>query len=282
MTGRGRFPRPAAAGAWIAVLLLAACGEDAPESQPPPSDATPPARIVSLVPSVTNVILALGEGHRLVGRTDFDRHPSLDTLPSVGGGLHPSLELLASLHPDVVIRFAGASDTATPERLDEMGISHLAVRTDGIDDVRDIVRRLGALLGRQATADSLVARLDRELEAVQSATRGLPPVPAVFVLGGSPPWVAGPGTFIDELVTLGGGRNVFDDLAHDYGSVSPEAFRARGVEVILVGPDTSVEPALVGGARVERLPASVELPGLDLAEAAWAVARALHPGVVAR
>jgi iron complex transport system substrate-binding protein len=241
-------------------------------------DAGLPTRIVSLVPSVSSMIVALGEGHRLVGRTDYDHLPPLDTLPSVGGGLNPSLERLIALRPDLVIRFEGDTDTDTPERLDQVGIAHLAVRPDGVADVRDIVLRLGDMLDRRGLADSLVQALDRELEAVRRATEGRPGVAAAFVLGGNPPWVAGPGTFIDDLIALAGGRNVFADLSSQYGAVSPEIFRARGIEVILVGPGTTIMPGLTGTARVERLPASVELPGLDLGEAARAVASALHPG----
>jgi iron complex transport system substrate-binding protein len=266
------------AAALVALLaLVPACQREDPPQARTAGEGSPPERIVSLVPSVTSMIVALGEGHRLVGRTDFDRAPPLDTLPSVGGGLNPSLERLVSLRPDLVLRFEGDSDTDTPERLDELGIAHLAVRTDRIEDVRRIVRLLGRVLDRSARADSLVAQLDRELDEVRRAASGRAVVRTVFVLGGSPPWVAGPGTFVDELIELAGGVNVFFDLARDYGGVSPEAFRARGPEVILTGPTTALTPALTGDARVERLPASVELPGLDLGEAARAVARALHP-----
>jgi iron complex transport system substrate-binding protein len=225
------------------------------------------------------MIVALGEGERLVARTEFDTGAPLDTLPSVGGGLHPSLERLVALRPDLVIRFAGESDTDTPAQLAELGIPQLAIRLDSIADVRHIVTDLGQVLDRRETAAALVQELDAALEAVRSATASRAPVRAVFVLGGRPPWVAGPGTFIDELITLAGGENVFGDLSFGYGPVSPEVFRARDIEVVLAGPETALDAALVGTARLVRLPAPVELPGLDLGDVARAVARALHPGL---
>lgn len=267
-------PAPATNGATVGegVLLLDASGEEV---------ALPrhPDRIVSLVPSVTRILVELGATERLVGRTDHDALEALAGLPSVGGGLEPTLEILASLEPEVVIRFAGESDPTTPARLEELGIAHLGVRPDGIEDVRRIVTQMGRLVGREARADSLVAALDRELEAVRSATAGRETVRAAFLLGGTPPWVAGPGTFIEELIELAGGENVFADLDRLYGPVSPEVIRERAPSVLLTGPGTTLEGEVVGDARRVELPAGVELPGLDLPVSAWAVARALHPGL---
>lgn len=272
--------RLASGGAFVLAALASGC-EPSPEprAEPAPGDDVP-SRIVSLVPSVTGMIVELGEGHRLVGRTDYDRDPALDGLPSVGGGLNPSLERLVSLGPDLVVRFEGISDTDTPARLDELGVRHLGVRTDRIGDVRDILVQLGTILDREARADSLVAAIDADLGRVRQVTRALPTVRAAFVLGGNPPWVAGPDTFIDELIEQAGGVNVFADLELRYGGVSPETFRARAPEVILLGPGTALDPELVGGARVVTLPATVEQPGADLGAAAWAVAEALHPEIV--
>lgn len=263
------------AGAGLLLALMACEGSDPPPARvDSASDA--PRRIVSLVPSVTRMIVELGAGHRLVGRTDYDTAPPLDTLPSVGGGLNPSLERLVSLRPDLVVRFQSDTDVETPARLDEIGIAHLAVRADTIADVRSVVRRLGRLLDETARADSLIGVLDRELERVREATVGRTPVRAAFVLGGTPPWVAGPHTFVDELITLAGGVNAFADLERPYAGVSPEVFRARDIDVILLGPGTDLPDALVGDTRVARLTAEIELPGLDLYRAAWAVAAALH------
>lgn len=263
-------------GAGLLFALMACERSNAPPQQGD-STSDSPQRIVSLVPSVTRMIVELGEGHRLVGRTDYDTTPPLDTLPSVGGGLNPSLERLVSLGPDLVVRFQSDADVETAARLDEIGIAHFAVRADTIADVRSVVRRLGRLLNQTTRADSLIDVLDRELEQVRAATAGRPPVRAAFVLGGTPPWVAGSDTFVDELITLSGGVNAFADLDSPYAGVSPEVFRARDLEVILLGPGTALSDALVGDARVARLSAEIELPGLDLYRAAWAVAAALHP-----
>jgi iron complex transport system substrate-binding protein len=237
----------------------------------------PPARIVSLVPSATAVLLAFAEHDRLVGRTDFDTAPVLQQLPSVGGGLDPNLEVLLSLQPDLVIRFAGPSDPRTPEQLDRVGIPHYAVRPDGIADVRRIIGELGALVGRTRAADSLVTAIDDALAAVQVLVAPFPPVRAAFVMGGTPPWVAGPGTFIHELIRLAGGVNVFSDLRELYAPMSPEELLSRSADVYLLLEGTDLDLRVARGVRVQPVGADLQIPGPNLGNAALQVARALHP-----
>jgi iron complex transport system substrate-binding protein len=238
---------------------------------------SPPFRIVSLVPSASEVFIALAEHRRMVGRTDYDTAQVLAQVPSVGGGQEPNLEVLLSLRPDMVIRFEGPQDVRTPEQLDRAGIPHYAIRPDGIADVRRIITELGALIGRTRGADSLVAAIDDALEAVQTSVAPFPPVRTAFVMGGTPPWVAGPGTFIHELIRLAGGVNVFADLSELYAPVSPEELVARGADVYLLLEGTELDVRLTRGVRIERVGAGVQIPGPNLGDAAFEVARALHP-----
>lgn len=236
----------------------------------------PPRRIVSLVPATTEILLALGAADRIVGRTDFDTLPPVDTLPSVGEGLRPSVERIVALDPDLVVRFDAPSDPGTPGRLDDLGVPHVAVRPDGIDDVRRIVRLLGTIVDAAPRADSLIDAMDAELEAVAERVDTLPEKRVAFVLGGSPPWVAGPGTFIHELIELAGGRNVFDDLGELYGPVSPETFVSRGIDVVVV-PEGESPELPVRDVPLRHAPAWMQTPGPDLGEAARTMAELLHP-----
>lgn len=200
----------------------------------------------------------------------------MDTLPSVGEGLRPSIERIVSLDPDLVVRFHAPSDPGTPRRLRELGIPHLAVRPDGIDDVRRIIRLLGTVVGAGTRADSLVQTIDAELARVEARVAGRPERRVAFVLGGSPPWVAGPGTFVHELIEVAGGRNVFDDLEDLYGPVSPETFVSRSVDLVLTPEGES--PDLPGrDVPIRRTPGWIQTPGPDLGEAARTLARLIHP-----
>ena len=236
-----------------------------------------PLRIVSLVPSATEALLGMGAADRMVGRTDYDRVPELMGLPSVGGGLQPSLEILVSLDLDLVIRFAGDSDMATAKRLTDLGIAHFAVQPDGIEDVLTTISDLGRIMDASDAADSMLREIRETLDDVAQRVAELPEPRVVYLLGGDPPWVAGPGTYIDELMTLAGGNNVFDDLGPLYAPVSMEALLARDLDLILLSEGLA-PPSLLAHVRSAVLPASVEIPGPGLGRAALDIARLIHPG----
>ena len=236
----------------------------------------PPARIVSLVPSATRTLQALGAQALLVGRTEYDTDVSLAHLPSVGGGLGPSIETLILLEPDLVIRFAGESDPSTPRQLDEAGIPQFVVRPDRIADVRLLLSDLGAITGRGDRARKLQVEMDSTLADIGTRVGNRKRVKVAYILGGNPPWVAGPGTFIDELLGTAGGENAFSDLQALYGPVSPEEFLIRDIDLLLAPEGgefflPSTEIPLV------RVSPEVELPGPGLARSAWQLAGILHP-----
>jgi len=219
----------------------------------------------------------MARGDRLVGRTEFDRMPELIGLPSVGGGLQPNLEILVSLDLDLVIRFAGDSDLASAERMTDLGIPHFAVQPDGIEDVLTIIRDLGRITDASDAADSMLREIRDALDDVARRVDGLPEPRVVYLLGGDPPWVAGPGTYIDELIGIAGGTNVFDDLGTLYAPVSMEALLDRDLDLILLS-DGLTPPSPLAHVASATLPASVEIPGPGLGEAARDIARLIHPG----
>lgn len=236
-----------------------------------------PRRMVSLVPSATEALLAMGLADHLVGRTDYDRVPELVDLPSVGGGLQPNLEILVSLDLDLVIRFAGDSDLATAERMTELGIPHFAVQPDGVEDVLSIIRDLGRVMGASDAAEAMLGEIREDLDDVARRVAALPALRVAYILGGDPPWVAGPGTYIDELMAVAGGENVFDDLGPLYAPVSMEALLDRDLDLILLSSRLTQPPPLAHVPSV-MLPASVEIPGPGLGQAARDIARLIHPG----
>jgi len=281
---------PCFACALVLGLVTSACAPAGREAEAPTAanifivDATgrelslsgPASRIISLVPSATQTLRALGADTLLVGRTDFDTQDWLAHLPSVGGGLEPKLEEILSLRPDLVILFAGEQDARTPGRLDDLGIPHIAIRPDGIADVYASAILLGAVTGRAQAASDLVDEIQAGLEELRLAVAPLPRLRVLYVLGGSPPWVAGPGTFIDEILALVGGDNVFADLNTLYGSVSPEEIRARRIDVVLVSDVSQFDPSLSPAARIAEVGSALEIPGPGVVDAAWRVAERMH------
>lgn len=280
----------AAAGA----LLLAACGDGgrAEDAAAAPNDsavalvdaagrtvrfARPPRRIVSLVPAVTVTLVQLGAGGALVGRTDYDTIAAVRELPSVGGGLQPDLERLVALGPDLVVLFHGPQDAVTPAALDQRGIPYFGVRPDRIEDVRAIVAQLGRIVDRAPAADSLVAAIDRSLADVRARVAGERRVRVAFLLGGTPPWVAGPGTFVSQLLDVAGADNAFADQKDLYAPQSLEALLTRELDAYVVGAGTTLDRRLAKHAPVIEVTPDVEAPGTGLGRSAEALARALHP-----
>jgi iron complex transport system substrate-binding protein len=194
----------------------------------------------------------------------------------VGGGIEPNLEALVALEPDLVVRFAGEQDPRTPSRLDALGVPHLAVRPDRIEDIYGTARLLGDATGYAAAAAALIERIRDGLATVAASVRGLERVQVAYVLGGTPPWVAGPGTYIDEVVSLAGGDNVFADLGALYSAVSPEELRTRDIQVVLLSTGATYDRSLTPGARVEVVGDALEIPGPGVVDAAYRVAELLH------
>lgn len=195
--------------------------------------AAPPARIISLIPAATHILLDLGVGDRLVARTDYDTEPGLDTLPSVGGGLTPSLEWLVARRPDLVVAWPDRGTRDVVARLAATGIPVYGARMESLDDIRRTARDLGRLVGRGPLADSLVARMDRDLEDVRRSVAQMPRPRVLYLESVDPPLVAGSRTFLTQLLTIAGGDNVFADARTPWPQVSLEAVIRRRPQVIL-------------------------------------------------
>ncbi len=209
-----------------------------------------PARVVSLVPATTELVFALGAGHRLVGRTAWCDYPAeAHAVPNLGNGIDPNIEAVVAAHPDLVLLYKSGANRAAAARFRALGIPTLELATDRMEDFDRITRLLGAALGRREAAESLVVRTARDLAA---ATR--PPVlpssrrPSVFILAWDrPAMTLGRGSFLSEILEHAGARNVFDDLATSSAPVSIEAVAARDPDYVLVS--TEGEPAIAGRAE---------------------------------
>jgi iron complex transport system substrate-binding protein len=135
---------------------------------------------------------------------------------------------------------------------------------------------LGRVTGADSAADSLVRALEAGLAELSQRVEQLPRLRAVYVLGGTPPWVAGPDTYIDEIIRLVGGDNAFQDLGALYSAVSPEELRARKIDVVLVSDASQFDATLTPQARIVEIGDALEIPGPHVVDAAWRVAELLH------
>jgi cobalamin transport system substrate-binding protein len=194
-----------------------------------------PQRIVSLVPSATELIYALGGEDRLVGRTDFcDYPPVARSKPSVGGTVSPSLEVLVSLRPDLVVATSAGNSDETRRQLERLRVPLYLVDPHGLADVFHTMTRLGALTERESRAAELVAGLERRVRAVAVRVAARPRPRVLYVVWPDPLIVPGRGAAVTELIELAGGESVSADGPEGYPRYSVEAAVARGPEVIIL------------------------------------------------
>ncbi len=200
----------------------------------PPVDGA--RRIVSLAPSVTETIFALGAEDRLVAVSDqCEIPPGARELPRAGSYLEPSVETILSLRPGVVLGVPTPSNRVAVERLRTLGVPVAMVGEATLEDAWRAMIEVGRWVGREPEARTLVERLRREIEEVRvrSAHRGARRV--LFVVGHDPLLVVGEGTFLDELLRATGATNVAAGAGQRWPRLSLEAVVAGAPDVILDG-----------------------------------------------
>ena len=195
----------------------------------------PPRKIISLVPSVTEVVYALGGEARLVGVTDFcDWPPEAAKKPRVGGMLAPNLELIVALKPDLIVMTSEGSRQETFDQLQRLGIPVFTVAPHRLSDVLAVIAQLGELTGRPGAVGPLVESLKRRIQAVERAVRPYPRPKVLYVLWPEPLIVPGREGLVTELIELAGGASVTAGEPNSYPRFSLEAVAARAPEVIIL------------------------------------------------
>lgn len=316
----------------LAVVTLAACGPAAapepkaavatatpvsftPTSRPPATTSAgfpvtltddlgrqvtisaPPQRIVSLVPSNTEILFAVGAGQQVVGVTEYcDYPPEAQTREKIGGfsAKTISVEKIVALEPDLVLS-AGEIQQSVIEALEQAEIPVFALAPERLAGVYHNIETVGRLTGRETQAAEVVAEMQDRVAAVTEKSQQIPEDkrPAVFYeVWDEPLMTAGPTTFVGELIELAGGKNIFADVSEEYPQVSAETVIQRDPDVVL-GPDTHGEELIAENIKArpgwENIRAVkegriylvngdiVSRSGPRLVDALEAIARTLHP-----
>lgn len=238
------------AGVALGALLLLcgamACRRAEPAAPHPPRGAP---RVVSLAPNITEIIHAIGADDMLVGRSSAcDWPPDLARrVPVVGDFGVPSLEKLVSVRPDLVL-FADMSDDAFERKLERAELRNARVRCTRLDEIPPAIRLVGILLHREIPAKALAGELESAFRAAREHAAPTNERPSCLVLiWHDPLTAAGRNTFLSDLVTLAGGRNIGDEIDRDYFQVSGEWVLARNPDVIVccvMAGNTSVRDLL--------------------------------------
>ena len=204
-------------------------------------------RLVSLAPSLTEIVYALGAGNRVVGVTRYcDYPPETARIKKIGGFADPHLESIVALRPTMVL--ALQDQLASVRGLSQLAIPLLTVKQGTVEEIYASIAQIGQGIGREAEATALVASMKRQVGQISSAVQKEPSPRVLLAVGGhanptllTTVYAANHSTFYGELIELAGGRNAYQGAA-EYGKLSLEA-------VLTIDPDVIIEllPAATAG-----------------------------------
>jgi iron complex transport system substrate-binding protein len=250
------------------------------------------ARVVSLAPSMTEIVFALGAGDRLVGVTTYcDFPPAAKTKPRIGGIYTPNLEAILDLRPDLVLATSEGNREEHVRALEDLHLPVFLVRPVDFASVLESIARVGEVLDRAADARRLVADMQARADAIARAVAGARRPRVLYVIWGSPLIVPGRDTLITDLIRRAGGDSITGQEAQPYPLFSVEEVVARDPEWIILGQhgEASVDDRLREWQALTLLPAVrrghvrpvdgdlVHRPGPRVVDGLDALARIVHP-----
>ncbi len=170
-----------------------------------------PQRIVSHVPSITETLFALGLGEKVVGVSDYCDYPeAAKSKPSVGNYFNPSIEKIVELEPDLVVTDGHSKDII--EGLEGLGINLFVIDPEDIDHILRDIALLGKVTGTEERAEELIGDIQDSISRVLNRVEDAHRVRVFYIVDAvtdpNNPWTAGPGSFIDSLITMAGGENI--------------------------------------------------------------------------
>ena len=270
-------------GTLIFVFGLASSGNAASESIP--------RRIVSLAPSITETVFALGFGNRLVGVTSHCDYPAeAKRLPKIGDFMSPSLEVIAAKQPDLVIGVTGATDPARAREIERLGIKITLVSVSSVSEILSSFKHIAALLGDPDAGATLVEKITAQFDKVKKRVAPAPRRSTLLAVGLRPLVAVGGKNFLDELITLAGGENIAGNASQPWLNLPDEYVVAKAPQVIIqAGMGSDASRPTRQWSDLKSIPAVKERrvytynsdkilrPGPRIGEGLEEIARLIHP-----
>jgi iron complex transport system substrate-binding protein len=250
-----------------------------------------PQRIVSLAPSVTETLFALGFGNRLVGVTTYCDYPAeARKLPKIGGFMSPSLEVIVAKRPDLVIGVSSATDPAKAKEMERLGLRVTLISLASVGEILNSIKSMARLLGKPEAGVKLAQKITHQFDGVKRRVAGAPRRATLLAVGLRPLVAVGGKNYIDELITLAGGENIAGNAAQPWLNLPDEYVLAKAPQVIIEAgmgsergesakhwSDLKSIPA-VKERRVYAYPSDKILrPGPRIGEGLEEIARLVHP-----
>lgn len=255
----------------------------------------PPRRIVSVAPNVTEILFALGLEDRLVGVSVYCQYPPMALKKEkIGGYINPSLEKIVALRPDLVIGIAEGDLKTFVDKLAGLKVPVYITNPRDALEVLISIQRIGEVTFAPDPARRIVRSMEERVRKVQDKVQGRPRPRVLHILDFNPLISAGKGTFVDDLIRLGGGRNVAETATGKYPRFSMEEVLVQDPEVILLASMKSQDPMVkqrrwwerwktisaVKQGRIYVLDSDlIHRPSPRMAEGLEQVAKAIHPEI---
>jgi iron complex transport system substrate-binding protein len=206
-----------------------------------------PQRVISLAPSITEIVYALDRGNLLVGATQYSTHPDeAEKLPRVGSYIRLDIEKIVALKPDLCLAIKDGNPVHIVDKIESLGIPVYVIDPKNLNGIMDTVRRFGELLAARAESENLIQSMKSRLDKVTAMVARAGSRPRVFFqIDAAPIISAGDNTFINELITMAGGTNL---------AAGPQAYPHYNWEEILrLQPDIALVASMAGGYSPEEL-----------------------------
>ncbi|MGH7875651.1 MAG: ABC transporter substrate-binding protein [Candidatus Binatia bacterium] len=250
-----------------------------------------PQRIVSLAPSVTESLFALGFGPRLVGVTTYCDYPAeAKKLPKIGGFMSPSLEVIVAKRPDLVIGVSSATDPVKARELERLGLKVRLISLASVSEILNSIQSIAGWLGNPQAGERLVQKITLQFNQVKQRVASAPRRRALLAVGLRPLVAVGGKNFIDELITLAGGENIAGNAAQPWLNLPEEYVVAKAPQVIIeAGMGSERGETAKRWGDLKSLPAVKEQriyayasdkilrPGPRIGEGLEEIARLVHP-----
>jgi iron complex transport system substrate-binding protein len=206
-----------------------------------------PQRIVSLAPANTQVLFAVGAGDHVIGVTDFDKYPynfsawiEAKNMSSIGNYYQPPIEPIVTLKPDLVLASLGSFDAA--DQLRGLGYNVLTLNPTGLNGIMQNMLTVGKATGHEAEAQAAVNSMQQRIDVVVNGVKNATTRPTVYHEIWSGPFMSvGKGTFVDEVIKLAGGQNIFENATNPYPEVSSEAIISENPDILVFPTQMGVE-----------------------------------------
>ena len=256
-----------------------------------PAAAPRAKRVVSLAPSVTETVFALGFGDRLVGVTTYCDYPAeAQKLPKIGGFMSPSLEAIVAKRPDFVIGVGSATDPVKAREMERLGLKVTLISLASVSDILNSIKSIARLLGSPQAGEKLVRKITLQFDEVKKRVAPAPLRSILLAVGLRPLVAVGGKNFIDELITLAGGKNIAGNAAQPWLNLPDEYVVAKAPQVIIeAGMGSERGPSGKNWSDLPSIPAVKERrvyayqsdkilrPGPRIGEGLEEIARLVHP-----